>query len=153
MTDPDICGSTDTNSGEPCQRPAGWGTDSDIGPCKQHPSRGRPSKFTPDRREAILKAARNGTTIEGCARAAGISHTCLYDWLDNYPEFSEAFNRARAEGEQRLVEDVTEEDPKFLLERSFDYTKKQEVEHTGEGGGPIQINFSEEVVETTWTNE
>ena len=149
----DICGSTDTNSGEPCQNAAGHGTDSDIGPCHLHPARGRPSKFNEERREAILEAARRGTTVEGCARAAGIHHSTLYDWLDSFDDFSEAFNRARAEGEQRLVEEVAVEDPKFILERSFDWVKTQEVQHTGDGGGPLQIQFDEQVVTTEWGDD
>lgn len=127
----DICGSTDTADGTPCQNPAGHGTESDIGPCHLHPTRGRPSKYTEERREAILEAARHGTTIEGCARAGGIHHSTLYDWMDQYDEFSEAFNRARAAGEQRLI---PEADPEFILERSYGYTKTQEIEHSGEGG-------------------
>lgn len=27
------------------------------------------------------------------------------------------------------------------------------IEHTGDGGGPVQINFSEQVVETPWSEE
>ena len=130
MTGPDVCGSTDTETGEPCRRPSGWGTESEIGPCRDHPAVGRPSKFTEDRCEDILEAARRGTTVEGCARAAGIGVSTLYDWLDDFSEFSESFNRARAKGEQRLVEEVAIEDPKFILERSYDYvkTEKREVD-------------------------
>lgn len=29
------CGA-DTTNGDPCTRPAGWGTDHDLGPCKDH---------------------------------------------------------------------------------------------------------------------
>jgi len=32
----DICGATAKSTGEPCQRPAGWGTDNDSGRCKFH---------------------------------------------------------------------------------------------------------------------
>lgn len=38
-----VCGSTETLSGEPCQRPAGWGTDHNgEGRCDDHPGRGAP---------------------------------------------------------------------------------------------------------------
>lgn len=30
------CGRTAKSTGEPCQRPAGWGTNNDSGPCKFH---------------------------------------------------------------------------------------------------------------------
>lgn len=131
MTDnDDICGSTDTYHGEPCGNPAGHGTDSDIGPCYQHTTnRGRNSKRTEERVEEILEAAREGTTVEGCCRAAGIGVSTLYDWFDRDPELSERFNRARHQGERRLVEEVAEEDPKFLLERSYEYSKTERKEH------------------------
>jgi transposase-like protein len=128
MTDDEICGA-ECADGTPCEHPAGscpvsshTGDSSGAG--------GRPSKFDEDRKADILQAARNGTTVEGCARAAGIHHSTLYEWLDEYPEFSEAFERARAKGEQRLVEDVVDEDPKFILERSYDYvkTERREIE-------------------------
>ena len=32
----EICGKTAKSTGEECQRPAGWGTDNDSGPCKFH---------------------------------------------------------------------------------------------------------------------
>jgi len=35
MNDDDRCPATNRN-GEPCGHPAGWGTDSDEGPCKHH---------------------------------------------------------------------------------------------------------------------
>ena len=35
MTD-NICGRTAKSTGNPCQRPAGWGTDNDDGACKFH---------------------------------------------------------------------------------------------------------------------
>jgi len=133
MTD-DICGSTDTATGEPCQRPAGWGTDSEIGPCKDHATAkaGRPSKFSEERKERILSAARQGTTKKGCARAGGIDESTLYDWFKKYPEFSKSFKEARAKGEQRLLQDE-DVSPEFLLERSYGYTQSQEIEHSGDG--------------------
>lgn len=131
MTD-DVCGA-ETNAGDPCQNPAGS--------CPHHEHGGRPSKFTEERVETLLDAARSGMTVEGCARAAGIGESTLHDWRNEHSEFSEAFNRARAEGERRLVDDVAADDPKFILERSYGYTKteKREVEHTGEGGGPLEV--------------
>jgi len=44
----------------------------------------------------------------------------------------------------------TSRSAKFLLASSFDYKKTEKREHTGDGGGPVQVNFHEEVVETPW---
>jgi hypothetical protein len=52
--------------------------------------------------------------------------------LNKYPDFSKTFKRARAEGEQRLIQDENV-DPEFVLERSYGYTKSQEIEHSGDG--------------------
>ena len=35
-----ICGATAKSTGDPCQRPAGWGTENDEGRCKFHGGRG-----------------------------------------------------------------------------------------------------------------
>lgn len=132
MTDDNICGAETASTDGPCQHPAGScpvsSHSSDATEGDGSGAGGRPSKFTEDRKDQLKKAARRGTTIEGCARAAGIHPSTLYDWLDKYPEFSEAFNRARAKGEQKLVEEVAIEDPKFILERSYDYVKTERRE-------------------------
>ena len=134
----DICGSTDTTTGKPCQN--------DAGSCPHHGNKGgAPSKFNEERRERILEAARAGTTVEGCARAAGIHYRTLRRWLDRgedetgtaYAEFDEQFSTARSEAERDLVEAVSNEDPKFILERSYDYTKSQEIEHSHNDAVPI----------------
>ncbi|EMA38460.1 helix-turn-helix domain-containing protein [Halococcus hamelinensis] len=151
MTDEDfdICGSTNTSTGEPCQRPAGWGTDRDYGPCTQHPREGRPSKFTDSRKDQAIQRARIGATLEGCARAAGISYRTLRNWLDRgeesgedgdpYFQFFQAFNRARGSGEGDLLERVKEQKPEFILERSYDYTKTEE--HDVNLDGDLEHSF------------
>ena len=63
-----------------------------------------------------------------------------------YVEFFKSAMRARAEGEQRHVkniQDASSEDWRasaWFLERSRPerWGKKQKLEHTGEGGGPVQ---------------
>jgi hypothetical protein len=169
MTDTDdICGHPTTDGGR-CQNPVTEGDscwiDSHGGDVDGH---GRPSKFTEQRAERAIDAAREGKSKRGCARAAGVSKSTFDDWLDENPpleggDFRPAFRRARAEGESTLIDgglrddDVNTSMAKFLLASSFDYQKseKREVdashEHTGEGGGPIQIEFQEEVVETPWS--
>ncbi len=133
----DLCGH-ETASGDPCQLTA---SQSD-GLCHHHTDSdavadgGRPSKFD-SCKDAILDAAQRGTTKEGCARAAGIAYETLRRWLEEKDEFSAAFKRARAKGEQELIEAVAEDDPRFVLERSYEYIKTEKVEqettHKGDG--------------------
>lgn len=153
MTD-DKCGSTDTTTGEPCQRPAGWGTESDIGPCKDHPTaesnRGRPSKFDDGPALRAIEAAKEGQSKGGCARSAGVTRRTLNRWLDANPtftdlegeqqEFRPAFMHARNIGEEKLVRwglygedddgrDIDSQHARFLLSTSFDYVKTERREH------------------------
>jgi transposase len=67
---------------------------------------GRPSKFTPERRDAIIDAIRNRIPYEYAAEANGICEETLYEWLriakshrsqnidSEYTQFSEAIKRA-----------------------------------------------------------
>ena len=161
MTD-NICGYEGTHNGEPCQNSAtgengrcyipthnaaaDGGDPDDV----ENPQ-GPPSKFD-DVREDILEAARVGASMGGCARAAGIHKSTLYDWLDEdsdryKPEFQRDFWQARWEGERRFIEnpdDVDSRHAQFLLERSFGYTKEQTIEHEGDGLGDVVVNFTDE---------
>ncbi|WP_254766516.1 hypothetical protein [Salinilacihabitans rarus] len=167
--DTDVCGSTDTATGEPCQRPAGWGTDGDEGHCATHVEDGeepggRPSKFTDERARDAITAARQSKSEAGCARAAGVSHTTLQNWKEVNPTFIDesgreraffaAYMRARADGETILVQgglrdgDIDTSMAKFLLATSFDYTKTEKREITGEAGGPVEIDVTNNIVGT-----
>lgn len=142
--DESICGSTNTSSGEPCQNPAGscpW----DHG---EENSNGRDFKLSEDDHSAILEAAHLGKSETGCARAAGVSWQSLERYLDAHPDFRSAFRRARAAGETSYIEggrdsesDVDPSFAKFMLSSSYDYknTEKREHEHSGDGGGPIEV--------------
>jgi transposase-like protein len=67
---------------------------------------GRPSKFTPERRSAIVDAISHRIPYEYAAEANGISERTLHDWLNTarvhqtegidseYTEFSQAIKRA-----------------------------------------------------------
>lgn len=77
-------------------------------------------------------------TMEGVARAGGINKDTLYEWVDKNPEFSDELMAARSAAEYRLIQATEEEDPKWILERSYQYVKRTEI--TGPGGGPVEMN-------------
>lgn len=151
MTDTDdVCG-YETTDGHPCQNPPGengrcWITSHNPGDGDDNPQ-GRPSKFSDDRASDAIEAATEGKSKAGCARAAGVDKATLERWLDSNPElpdggsFRNAFMRARAEGESKILEgglydeDVNPSMAKFLLASSFGYQKseKRELETTGDG--------------------
>lgn len=92
-------------------------------------SRGRPSKLE-DHEDDILTGARQGMTLEGCARLAGVDEATLHRWKNEYEEFRKSLKRARAQGELQHLQTVNDAGSRFLLERSFGYvkTEKREVD-------------------------
>jgi hypothetical protein len=131
----DICGH-ETNDGSPCQNPA---TDGDSCWLAEHggdaePS-GRPSLLD-EYEDDILTGARQGMTLEGCARLAGVAEKTLHSWINEYEQFRKSLKRARAHGELEHLQSVNDSGSRFILERSFGYFKKEkrDVEHsTGDG--------------------
>ncbi|MHB9285957.1 hypothetical protein ACKVMT_02825 [Halobacteriales archaeon Cl-PHB] len=131
-----ICGES-TQDGEPCQRQAGWGLDAEIGPCKEHTTDYRvPEKLTPTVTDRLVEAAGGGAKLKHCAWFAGIARSTLWDWLSRGESHREedidsaladlhrTFQRARAADAVERLRDANDE---FVLERSFGYTKQQEV--------------------------
>jgi len=65
---------------------------------------GRPSKFTPERRQKIIEALKTGASYKAVARYARISYDCLRDWIiegsqtidenDEYFQFFQDVNEA-----------------------------------------------------------
>lgn len=152
MTD-GICGYV-KDDGEKCQRVAGWGTDSDLGHCRDHREEYRvPRKLTPEVRSTIIGAARRGAFDWIAAELAGITPNTLSNWktwaqdaLDQgieteLTEFYLEYRRAHAAG---AVERLQEADDEFVLERKYGYNKTERHEFSGPGGGPIR---TEEVTE------
>lgn len=164
MTEDDICGEQNADGTE-CKRDAGWGRGEDVnsGPCMDHvDDYHNPKKLTPETKSTLVGAAQEGAFKQHCAQVAGITEQTLRNWL-NWGEADVEndvdspcadlfldFQRARGAGAVRRLKDVRSE---FVLERSYDYTKTEERQITGDGGGPLEITFSEEVVTTAWSDE
>lgn len=129
----DTCNAT-KNDGEPCEYTAKY-SDGKCGIHSDHndrtPAGGRPSLLE-EYEDDILDGAREGMTLAGCARLAGVTEQTLHNWLNEHEVFFESLNRARAKGELDRLENANDPGARFVLERSYGYTKSQEVEHSGE---------------------
>jgi len=138
MTENDICGYEGTTTGKPCQHPAGsCPVPSHSDPEADNPQ-GRPSTLD-DHWDDIMAGARQGMTLEGCARLAGVAEKTLHEWKNEHEDFRKSLRRARAQGELQHLQSVNDSGSRFVLERSFGYTKTEKREITGEGGGPLMI--------------
>lgn len=101
----DICGSTDTTSGEPCKFSPGescpWHDTDDP------PDNGRDSKLSKEREEQIAQAIEQGKSLNSAARMAGVTPQTVYNWLDRgegqeegvYADFFDRIARAKGHGE------------------------------------------------------
>jgi len=123
MTD-DICGEI-KNDGDPCE----YAPKYDDGKCGIHSDLnendvGRPSDI-PEHEDDILAGARQGMTMEGLARLAGVAEKNLYAYLDRNPEFRKSLKRARAHGELQHLQSINDRGSQFILERSFGYVKTE----------------------------
>lgn len=154
MTD-DICGA-ECADGTPCEHPAGsCPVPSHSDPDAENPH-GRDFTLGPEDHEDILEAAKIGASVRGCARAAGVSHSQLQRYLDANENFRSSFERARAKGEQRLIEggltgeyagdEIDGPMARFLLSSSFEYVKEEKIqeEHSGgiDHGGDLEVTIS-----------
>ncbi len=116
----------------------------------------RPTKFTPETVDRLLKAIRVGLPYHLAAEAAGISETVFHEWQrGDLPrgadkqlkaQFPEALTRAKGESALRLMALVSTAAPDdwraaaWILERRFpkDFGK-QLLELSGPDGGPMQV--------------
>ena len=117
--------------GEPCELPASR----DDGRCHHHTSiegeranGGRPSLLD-EYEDDILAGARQGMTLEGCARLAGVDESTVHRWKNKYEDFRKSLKRARAHGELQHLQSVNESGSRFILERSFGYVKTEKRDH------------------------
>ena len=73
---------------------------------------------------------------------------------DDAEDFRASFAQARSRGETELIVgglrdgDVDSSFAKFLLASSYGYKKTEKREVTGGGGGPVEIELNETIVET-----
>ena len=127
----------------------------------------RETKRTP-KKERFLAALREGKTVKDSCLAASVGRSAVYKWRKSDSEFEAAWDTAEDEGTdvleaeatRRAVEGVKEpvgwyqgvpggsvqrySDTLliFLLKgrRPDKYRERQQVEHSGPGGGPIEVS-------------
>jgi hypothetical protein len=128
------CGAEKTDGEGTCGLPAGWGRETDDGPCRHHvddgdggsdrndrqrgesaresvddeTSPGRADTFNDVAEKRILDALRDGATMELAARAAGISPRTLRRWRDRHETFNRKVQRAKAEAGADALDTINE---------------------------------------------
>lgn len=105
-----------------------------------------------DWKPTFLQALSYGRSATMAARAAGISRSYAYKVARADKAFMDAWNEAEEEGTDLLEDSATSEALAgnttlkiFLLKArrpdKYRETLRQQVEHSGKDGAPLQINF------------
>lgn len=95
---------------------------------------GRPTKYTPANRKKILDALKNGALRKDAAEAAGVGTSTFSEWLNQFPEFSEAVEAAEAEVANACAARIVQEarDPSGDWKAALEYLKKRRRNDWGE---------------------
>jgi len=150
----DTCG-YETAGGTPCQH----NPTEDDGRCWQHTDAedsdpgGRPRALDDEQtRQRILVAVGQGLKVGDQAALAGISPDtlrrglCCVDTprqptLDTDPcEFCANYAQSHANGAREVLQDCR---PEFVASASYGYVKEEKRQHTGDGGGGINIIYGD----------
>ena len=112
---------------------------------------GRPTDYKPTYCDQAVEHLAEGFSLTSFAGEIGHSRDSIYRWMDEHEEFSDAVKKGRAKGqakwEQRLAKLATEGGGNataiiFAMKNLYqdDWREKQQLEHTGKDGGPIETS-------------
>lgn len=97
--------------------------------------RGRPTDYTPETAQYILKSLKDGRTLtEICEEPDMPNRVTVYDWTERHPDFNNAYIRARQVQQHTFVD--------MMLRRSKDESRDYNdkvTEHIGKDGEIYKI--------------
>jgi len=141
-----------------CKRTSGWGTDEDSGRCDWHGGSGGSSDEHEGNDWATTHGAYSESFVENFLRDEEIERVRQAEDLLGKPESAQAL--ARTIAGIALEQFRRTGDGRFLRRYesicdTFGIAPDDEIrhEHTGEGGGPVEVNFNETVVGTEWADD
>ena len=114
---------------------------------------GRPTEYKPEYCNLVVTHMGDGNTFRSFGPVVGVSHQCLYEWIDKHPEFGDAkkvaedhcewywlkLGKAAASGQ---IENFNATAFVWLTKNILKWRDRSEVAHTGSDGGPIKLEGS-----------
>lgn len=116
---------------------------------------GRKTKRTPETVEKLTQAIRLGATYSLACKYAGISEQTFYEWLKEFPEFSDAITQAEGAAAMKwlaIIEKAATELPQWAawkLERRYPRDYGRQVQEITGGSDPLRIEIVEVNADTT----
>lgn len=121
----------------------------------KHPG-GRPTKYDPKYCDMIIETMSTGLSMTAFAGEIGVARSTINEWIANYPEFSEATRVAKAKRTLALERQMLSATSgpgvtarMFALKNADpdEWREKQQVEHSGPNGGPINVRSARELTD------
>lgn len=111
--------------------------------------RGRPSGYQPEFCERVVEMGKEGLSIAQMAARLGVAKASIFDWANQYPDFSTALTNARTLAQSWwedagkagiFAEKFNAQVWKFIVANRFkeEYAERRVQEVSGPDGGPIQ---------------
>ena len=123
-----------------------------FAPKVQSPGPGRPTRYSKEISDALVKAMATGLSLEAAAASIGISARVVFDWQNRHPEFLQAVQEGRQQAllfwERKAIamaEGATGNAQLVMLalknrsRAASGWHDAQRLEHTGGDGGPVQV--------------
>lgn len=101
---------------------------------------GRPTKFTPEVRETIIKAIGIGATYKDAAEAAGVDYNTFNEWMKrgdlqktgDYREFNEAVHIAEAAARLKYLSTIADAARNGDWRAALEYLKRRDRQTWGD---------------------
>jgi hypothetical protein len=116
----------------------------------------RPSKYREEYAEQTFKLCLLGATDAELAGFFGVSESTINNWKQDHPGFLESLRGGKVEANARVAHALYEKavggDTTAMIfwlknRRSDVWRDKHNVEHAGDGGGPVEVTITHRVVD------
>lgn len=116
---------------------------------------GRPSLYKPEYADQALRLCLLGATDAELGEFFGVSETTVNNWKQAHPEFLVSLRAGKQDADSQVAKALYDKAKggdvpaaTFWLKnrRARDWRDKQEVEHAGKDGGPIEVKVTRTIV-------
>ena len=86
---------------------------------KGNKQKGRPSIYTKQIDNEIIKRISNGETLSVIAKDLGFYQDCVYEWMNKHKDFADRYNKAREKQAASLINELIDETKELQNDRAL----------------------------------